>query len=394
MFDLGGTYRALSPSETLAKIEPMLPRFGITRVANITGLDNIGIPTYMAIRPLSKSLSTAQGKGITHELARISAIMESIECWHAEHLREPDLIGSYRDLSKHYNLLPLDSDINRDVFLSLTIDELNELDMPWLQATEIISGKAIYIPYQLVNMDFAYRNGLQQFFVYSTTNGLASGNSFEEALCHGLYELVERDCESQFVTLPNPSDYKLDLKTIRAPHLLQLLDHLNWDESHLDLYEMTNDMQVPAYTAYLHDLTGLRLGGIYRGAGCHFSDVVALSRAITEAVQSRLTIISGTRDDAYPSTYKSLQKDNNADNNKIPFETLGTKPFIERDVPFGFDNCIHELINRIKKRGLNQVIVYDHSRDEFGISVVHAIVPGLKMTNSLHSHNGYSPNDL
>ena len=52
MRDLGGTIRATSPEATLAKLEPLLlPVFGITRVANITGLDHINIPTYVAIRP-------------------------------------------------------------------------------------------------------------------------------------------------------------------------------------------------------------------------------------------------------------------------------------------------------------------------------------------------------
>lgn len=395
MFDLGGTYRARSPAETLARVEPLLSRFGITRVANITGLDNIGIPTYMAIRPLSKSLSTAQGKGITHELAKISAIMESIECWHAENLPQPDLVGSYNELHKQYPLLPLDNRINRDAFLAVTIDELHALTMPWLRARELFSDNEIYIPYQLVNMDFANRDtqGIQQFFIYSTTNGLASGNSYEEALCHGLYELIERDCESEFVVKTNLDMYKIDQSTIQAPHLLELLSRLNPEETQLDLYDMTHDMQVPAYMAYLRDLTGIRLGGIFRGAGCHFSDVVALSRAITEAVQSRLTIISGTRDDAYPLTYKALQKESlNLD--LQAFSALGTKPFIERSVPVGFANCIDELLRRIKQRGLKQVIVYDHTKKDIGISVLHTIVPGLNMANALHAHTGYSHCDL
>jgi len=393
VLDLGGTYRALNPQETLAKIEPLLSHFGITRVANITGLDNIGIPTYMAIRPMSKSLTTAQGKGITHELAKISAIMECVECWHAENLPAPDLVGSYHDLHRHYPLLPLDSQINKDVFLAFALQELNWLEMPWLRAVELFSGKEIYIPYQLVNMDFASRQGLQQFFIYSTTNGLASGNTYEEALCHGLYELIERDCESDFVVQSNVNVHKIDSTTIRAPHLIELIGRLNCKEVKLDLYEMTNDMQIPAYMAYLHDLTGVRLGGIYRGAGCHFSDVVALSRAITEAVQSRLTIISGTRDDAYPLTYKTLQK-NTLDLTAQAFEASAQKTFVERPVPMGFTNCIDEMLVRIKRRGLEQVIVYDHSKKNLGISVLHSIVPGLKMTNSLHAHTGYSHCDL
>src|SRR4249919_2180198 len=52
-----GTHRTRVPSETLAVIEPHLRRFGITRVANVTGLDRLGVPVYLAVRPNARSLS-------------------------------------------------------------------------------------------------------------------------------------------------------------------------------------------------------------------------------------------------------------------------------------------------------------------------------------------------
>ena len=79
---------------------PTPPRFGITRVANITGLDRIGIPVWICVRPLGRSLSVAQGKGLTSELAEVSAVMESIECHHAEHVAAPDVVASYRSVRR------------------------------------------------------------------------------------------------------------------------------------------------------------------------------------------------------------------------------------------------------------------------------------------------------
>src|SRR5215470_16074509 len=87
--DLGGTVRQITAEETLARLKPILPEFGITRLANITGLDTIGIPVWTAVRPLGLSLSVSQGKGVTQELAIMSGIMESIEVFHAEQPR-PD----------------------------------------------------------------------------------------------------------------------------------------------------------------------------------------------------------------------------------------------------------------------------------------------------------------
>ena len=47
----GGTHRALSPAETLERFLPLRREMGITRLANVTGLDVLGIPVYMACRP-------------------------------------------------------------------------------------------------------------------------------------------------------------------------------------------------------------------------------------------------------------------------------------------------------------------------------------------------------
>ncbi|HSB67827.1 MAG TPA: hypothetical protein VLT62_00645, partial [Candidatus Methylomirabilis sp.] len=48
-----GTHRLTIPEETLARVRPHLAAMGVTRVANITGLDRIGIPVVMVCRPNS-----------------------------------------------------------------------------------------------------------------------------------------------------------------------------------------------------------------------------------------------------------------------------------------------------------------------------------------------------
>ena len=67
----------------------MLPRFGITRVADITGLDDIGLPVHVAYRPDGLTFAVSIGTGATPAQSRVSAVMESIEAWHAENLRAP-----------------------------------------------------------------------------------------------------------------------------------------------------------------------------------------------------------------------------------------------------------------------------------------------------------------
>ena len=62
---------------------------GITRLADVTGLDRIGVPVFQAIRPLSRSVSVSQGKGLDPDAARASALMEAVETWHAERIDRP-----------------------------------------------------------------------------------------------------------------------------------------------------------------------------------------------------------------------------------------------------------------------------------------------------------------
>ncbi|MER6548213.1 YcaO-like family protein [Streptomyces sp. NPDC001250] len=84
-----GTHRTRPPGQTWQGVKPLLAGFGITRVADVTGLDDLGIPVTMAVRPLARTLSVAQGKGVTLDAARVSGAMEAIEVWHAERALPP-----------------------------------------------------------------------------------------------------------------------------------------------------------------------------------------------------------------------------------------------------------------------------------------------------------------
>src|SRR3954470_14064746 len=93
-------FRSATLEQTWRRFSRLAKRAGITRIADLTGLDTLGIPVFAAIRPMGLSLSTQQGKGTTREGARISALMESLETWSAEHIALPVVRGSFRALSK------------------------------------------------------------------------------------------------------------------------------------------------------------------------------------------------------------------------------------------------------------------------------------------------------
>ncbi|MHA1566275.1 MAG: hypothetical protein ACTSX7_13265, partial [Alphaproteobacteria bacterium] len=70
------TGRSVSPERTVSRVRPFLPAMGITRIANVTGLDTIGIPVVMVLRPNSRSVSVSQGKGFSLDDAKASGVME------------------------------------------------------------------------------------------------------------------------------------------------------------------------------------------------------------------------------------------------------------------------------------------------------------------------------
>src|SRR5579862_843672 len=84
-----GTYRSASPEATRDRIRPLLDRFAITRVADITDLDEIGLPTMVCYRPDAKTLAVSIGSGVEQAQAFVSAVMESIEIWHLEYASLP-----------------------------------------------------------------------------------------------------------------------------------------------------------------------------------------------------------------------------------------------------------------------------------------------------------------
>ena len=101
----GCTHRAIAPEETIKNVESKLRVAGVTRVAEITHLDRVGIPVYSAIRPgaAEGAVSIYAGKGATKPQAKASAMMESFERYSAElHDDHKDkfVLGSFEDLDE------------------------------------------------------------------------------------------------------------------------------------------------------------------------------------------------------------------------------------------------------------------------------------------------------
>ena len=289
-----GTHRARHPGETWELIAPKLPRYGITRVADVTGLDVIGIPVVMAVRPLSKTLSVSQGKGQTLTLARVSGTMESIELWHAETAYPP---LAHRDTPADVLDLPYSLD---EVFHEPGILVTGSTRLDWVEATGMISGRSTHLPLDVVCFAAHLDRDWTPYGITTTSNGLASGNNLPEAALHALYEVIERDAVSAV-----PRDHRrtfVDPLTVDHPGCAEMIERVLAAGVELRLAHMPSPTGVPCFQA---ELWSPDFPVITLGAGAHAAPEVALSRALTEAAQSRLTSISGSRDDEPPCTTTS-----------------------------------------------------------------------------------------
>ena len=200
-----GTHRASAPAATIARARRAMKPLGITRLANLTGLDTIGIPVWSAIRPNGRSLSVSQGKGLTDEHAQASALMESIETWHAENVALPRRRGTVAAMRTRARVV----DVRGLARVApLPRDRVHE----WVEGWDLVAGEPIWVPLEAVTLDTVFAR--PPVFDVSS-NGLASGNHVLEAIVHGLTEVIERDAEAQWRA--ERGDRRVDPETITGP---------------------------------------------------------------------------------------------------------------------------------------------------------------------------------
>jgi len=286
--------RAVDLETTWQRFAPKARRAQITRIAELTGLDTIGIPVFAAIRPLGKSLSTQQGKGVTPLAARVSALMEGLETWSAENITLPIVRGS------HVRLRERAVDVRR-----LPRPARRRLDMRatwrWVAGRDVASGAEVLVPLEAVTLDTTFRRA-PVFDVSS--NGLASGNELAEAIAYGLIEVIERDAEAAWRR--GGGDRRVVLDSIADATCRELIDKINCAGARVFVWDLASDTGVPAIGCAIMDdprEPAWRALGCYQGFGAHWLPEVAIARALCEAAQTRLTYIAGARDDFFPFDY-------------------------------------------------------------------------------------------
>lgn len=340
--------------------DDLFNRFQVTRVGEITGLDNIGVPVWSGTRPCGRIISVTAGKSLDSQMARAGAIGEAIEYSTFENPR-----GEFQ----FQNWTAFNS---KNLWLAKGADWAKATNIPVEHIIHWKSGKSILFPSDLVWLgDRSTSQGLFQ----RTSNGQAVAGSFEEAFLAGLYECVERDAItirscglSEFGCVP--PKYEL---TQLSGSLAILRDKCKDAGLELFLFNCTYDIPIPVYWAILIDRDGLPP---FAGWGCNLICQVAAERAILEAIQSRLVYISGARDDIQRRNFDLLR-------NRDPRELIQTYKSLPATDSFYTDPVDlfpqDELTFVLKKLCMwERRILYKHILLPFNLHAVKVFVLGLE----------------
>ncbi|GAA5194542.1 YcaO-like family protein [Rugosimonospora acidiphila] len=371
-----GTDRARPVEVSLANALRCAKLVGVTRLADVTHLDTVGIPTYQAIRPTSRTLTVSQGKGLSDALASVSALMESTELWHAENAvldRFVETIAKLRPALTYdpYTDLPLEEN-------HLLHDGL---PLEWVTATQLPDGRPVPVPYRLVNLDFTDPMGWRPRIFQETSNGLASGNTFVEAVLHALYEVVERDALARG---PQPLDRcpRFDPRELDSDPVNELLDRFEAAEVAVDAHWVPSPTGMPCVLVRV-------VSGDYQiiagGYGCHLKTEIATTRALTEAAQSRLTLISGARDDMVRRDYDPVSEMTQAPRLADRQHQCQPLPASLR-ASTSHESLLEDLVE-VNRRCVAAYpappLILDLGQPEIGLSVARVIVPGARLNEGL-----------
>ncbi len=364
ILQLGGALRARPAHETLKLIQPYIQKAGITRIADLTYLDCFGVPVYTCIRPNSKNLSTSQGKGITHELAMCSAYMEAIEQYYAE----SEVMENRATLSELNALFIHPAEL---IAGFIKASDISSIKFNWRNGYNLIDKNNYWVPVNYLSLDFSQIHHHDGLFKRTST-GLASGNNYEEAVCHSLFEIIERNAMREFekLTLENKNKRLIDIDSVNSLHNRNLIEKITSQNAEIIIFDIANQFDVPTYHCIIYDTSPFRNVGNHSGSGTHFDKNIALSRAITEACQSRATLIAGSRDDINPQIYQQKWRSSEAQY-VINFQDRVSFNFSS------FNEQLDNLLLRLVNLSYDKVIVVQYTEKNADICVVHCLVPRL-----------------
>lgn len=386
-----GTHRVIVPEKTIDNNKDKLKVAGITRIADITDLDRIGLPVYTAIRPTAEygGVSVYGGKGISKNHAKASAMMEGFERYSAERQESDEtIICTPSEINaKGEYISPKSLNLPKE----FEKKDISEMSLEWSISHDLITDKDYFIPTNAIYHPYTHENACESLFK-SNTNGLASGNILEEAILHGIFEVIERDAWSIF-ELTHKNYNQINLDSIESELINETIEKFTSQGINIKLMDFTADIKVPTIAASADDTITRDAGLLTLGIGTHLDPEVAILRALTEVAQSRATQINGAREDtvradfAREAGYERMKRINKyyfkQEENQINLSDIEDKSTtsISKDLEIVKDELI---ANEIK-----HILYCDLTRPELDVNVVRVVIPEMELYAIDQSRAGY-----
>lgn len=270
----------MSPEDLLATvIRPRMAGWGITRLADVTGLDYLGIPMAAAVRPLSDpARMVAAGPTLAH--AATSAALAVARVWHASssvpaplaRSAPADFLTSYRieDLG-----LPADCLVTRSTRLD------------WVQAQSLADGRQTVVPRDLVWLSRPPRRPWRPTFLTATTVGLGAGATRDDAILAALCGWAAHDAAAALAH--GALMGVLDTRTIPDAWCARTVQQVADADGQAVIAALPSRTGMPCWTAIFR-------GGdvITAGIAARPDPVAALAAALCDAAAARLAALAGT----------------------------------------------------------------------------------------------------
>ena len=368
------THRSKAPADTLRFVEGMKETLGMQSFKDATAIDRLGLPVFVCyrIRP-DNSGTWHTGKGFTKIQAQVSLTMEAIERYCSEFRDEyaGSLIrGSFHNLKNSSTVLDPET---------LILPQFNQYHrddvFSWVTGYDLIRQENILVPACTVYHPFHLDD---KPVINTHTDGIAAGNTMEEAIFHGLMEVIERDAWSIAKFSGDAYDAVAIEDRPENKFLMDIVDH--YGRAHIEIVakDITSDIGIPVIAAFSQDLEHETMIPI-DGFGAHLDPKVAMARALTEVATTRALFIQnygfeGLREEFPLYCFRD-------DTEEDPrFYAHAEKMLRDMEVGYHEDllKDIEQVITILKSHGYERLIVVDLTLPEIGIPTVRIIVPGME----------------
>jgi ribosomal protein S12 methylthiotransferase accessory factor len=360
-----------------ADLQGLCRRYGITRLANLAGLDEINVPVWSCVRPASRTVATSFGKGLTDDVAQISALMEALEGACAEN-RE-GLVherGSIVELRKAgTSIVPLEN-LSRCAYENIPKSE--KLD--WLKGISLVDGQTVLAPFELVGMDYERRSGPIAPGFHMTSSGLGAGFEWDAAAQHAIFELVEHEVTAMIE---------------ESPSLLSFFDAKIFEEGTDDLLdeamqkfppelirpifrEIPNHFGFSVVICELLDREGHQAATATSSMGfaCRLDLRGAALAALLEAAQVRTGRIVGAREDIKWNHYKPKTAAATARHREMLQMTI--PPLVFSGVAPTLPTTPQSLVAKLRQSGIKNAWIFTLNQPEDPFFVVRVLMDGLE----------------